>query len=178
MEIFTETHKELAQERAKWLSNASQACSVVATLITTVAFATIASVPGGVHDHGDPVFQGKLAFNVFSASSFIALCFSSISVVMFLSILTSPYQDLDYSNHLPRKLIYGLASLFISIAAMFLSFFTGDLFVLDSKIKYVAYPIFILTLGVALPGFPVCYEFVKETVSKYPSRIYPHKLSF
>ncbi|XXG39654.1 hypothetical protein AAC387_Pa01g0559 [Persea americana] len=65
MEIFTETHKELAQERAKWLSNASQACSVVATLITTVAFATIASVPGGVHDHGDPVFQGKVAFNVF-----------------------------------------------------------------------------------------------------------------
>ncbi|XXG74415.1 hypothetical protein AAC387_Pa07g3142 [Persea americana] len=86
MEVFTETHLELAMQRAKWLSKASQSCSAVATLIISVVFATMATVPGGLiqeqQDRGLAVYKGKLAFNVFS-------------LIMFLDILTSPYQDSD-----------------------------------------------------------------------------------
>ncbi|KAJ8645542.1 hypothetical protein MRB53_007290 [Persea americana] len=69
MEVFTETHLELAMQRAKWLSKASQSCSIVATLIISMVFATMATVPGGLiqeqQDRGLPVYKGKLAFNVF-----------------------------------------------------------------------------------------------------------------
>eukprot|EP00268_Persea_americana_P068401 TRINITY_DN9527_c0_g1_i1.p1 TRINITY_DN9527_c0_g1~~TRINITY_DN9527_c0_g1_i1.p1 ORF type:complete len:119 (-),score=17.33 TRINITY_DN9527_c0_g1_i1:315-629(-) len=78
MKVFTETHLELAMQRAKWLRKESQSCSVVATLIISVVFATMATVPGGLtqeqQERGLPVYKGKLALNVFSVSS---LCFSS-----------------------------------------------------------------------------------------------------
>ncbi|KAJ8650522.1 hypothetical protein MRB53_003545 [Persea americana] len=81
--------------------------------------------------------QAGLQFNVFSVSTLSALCFSSISLVMFLNNLTSPYQDTDIGNYLANKLILALGFLFISIMPMFLSF-SGDLFVLDSKMKRLA----------------------------------------
>ncbi|XXG86059.1 hypothetical protein AAC387_Pa11g1035 [Persea americana] len=179
MEVFTKTHQELAKKWAKWLNNAAQSCSVVAALIIGVAFATVATVPGGlVQEHGFPVFHGKVAFNVFSVSSLLALCSSAVALIMFLGILTSPYQDSDFGNELTRKLIYGLASLFISIAAMFLSFFSGDLFVLDRKIKYMAYPLFIITTCGTLAGFPLYYEIARQMITDFPVRSYPNKLAF
>lgn len=179
IEIFTKTHQELANERKKWLSNTAESCSVVATLITTVAFATTAAVPGGLmENNGSPVFQGKPPFHIFTISSIAALCFSAASLILFLGILTSPYQELDFGNQLPKKLIYGLASLFISIASMFVSFFSGYFFVLDSSIKNVIYPIFIVTSCVALKGFPLYFEFIKQTMAPIPVRTYPNKLSF
>ena len=45
-EIFTKDHSDLLKEGGKWLNNTSSSCSVVATLIATVAFATSATVPG------------------------------------------------------------------------------------------------------------------------------------
>ena len=154
----------------------------VATLIISVVFATKVTVPGGLiqeqQDHGLPVYRGKLAFNVFSVSSLSALCFSSISLIMFLNILTSPYQESDIGNNLANKLILGLGFLFISIMAMFLSFFSGDLFVLDSKMKYIAYPIYVLTSCVVLAGFPLYSEIVKMVVTGIPTSTRQHTTSF
>lgn len=178
MELFIETHEEPTREWAKWLNNAAQSCSVVAALIISVVFVSITTVPGGlVQDQGPPVYRGKLAFDVYSVSSLLALSSSSISLIMFLGILTSPYQDSDFENELARKWIYGLASLFISIEAMFLSFFTGDQFVLDSKIRFIAYPIFVLTSCVALVGFPF-YSEVWQIITDLPIRNYPSTLAF
>ena len=44
--IFTKTHKELASRAAEWLNKTSEACSLVAALIATVAFSTAATLPG------------------------------------------------------------------------------------------------------------------------------------
>eukprot|EP00268_Persea_americana_P068404 TRINITY_DN9527_c0_g1_i4.p1 TRINITY_DN9527_c0_g1~~TRINITY_DN9527_c0_g1_i4.p1 ORF type:complete len:143 (-),score=21.74 TRINITY_DN9527_c0_g1_i4:85-513(-) len=139
----------------------------VATLIISVVFATKVTVPGGLiqeqQDHGLPVYRGKLAFNVFS-------------LIMFLNILTSPYQDSDIGNNL-AKLILALGFLFISIMAMFLSF-SRDLFVLDSKMKYIAYPTYVLTSSVVLAGFPLYSEIVKMVVTGIPTSTRPRKIPF
>lgn len=88
--IFSATHQKLLKEGGEWLTNTSESCSVVAALIATVAFATSATVPGGVKsDSGRPTLENQPAFSIFAISSLIALCFSVTSVVMFLAILTS-----------------------------------------------------------------------------------------
>ena len=45
-EIFTEAHSDLVKRGGKWLNSTSTSCSLVSTLIATIAFATSATVPG------------------------------------------------------------------------------------------------------------------------------------
>ncbi|KAH9729698.1 ANK REP REGION domain-containing protein [Citrus sinensis] len=176
-DVFTETHKELVQAGGQWLTNTSESCSVVAALIATVAFATSATVPGGVkEDSGEPTLENQPAFNVFAISSLVALCFSVTAVVMFLAILTSRYQEGDFRSDLPGKLLLGLTSLFVSIASMLVSFCAGHFFVLREKLKYAAFPVYAVTcLPVtlfAIAQFPLYFDLIWATFKKVPQRSY------
>jgi hypothetical protein len=98
-------------------------CMIVATLIATVMFAAAITVPGGNDQNiGTPIFLRRNWFMVFFISDAIALCFSSTSIVFFLSILTSHYRENDFLKSLPLKLILGLATLFISMTGMMVAF--------------------------------------------------------
>ncbi|XP_058086692.1 ankyrin repeat-containing protein ITN1-like [Magnolia sinica] len=176
-ETFTETHKKLIKQGGNWLTNTSQSCSVVAALIATVAFATATALPGGVNqENGSPTLEGKPAFEVFAISSLIALCLSVTSLIMFLAILTSRYQERDFARDLPVKLIIGLTSLFISIASMLVSFCAGHFFVLKDKLKYASYPLYGLTcLPVtffALAQFPLYIDLLRSIIKHVPQRTY------
>lgn len=176
-EVFTDTHRELVKDGGTWLTNTSQSCSVVATLIATVAFASATTVPGGVkQDRGTPTLEGKPAFDVFAICSLVALCFSVTSLTMFLSILTSRYQVSDFHYSLPTKLILGLTSLFVSIASMLVSFCAGHFFVLAEQLKYAAYPVYAITcLPVtlfAVAQFPLYLDLLKSTMAPVPKRSY------
>lgn len=176
-EIFTKTHESLVKDGGKWLTNTSQSCSVVAALIATVAFASATTVPGGVEQNtGFPTLQGQPAFDAFAIAALIALCFSVTSLIMCLSILTSRYQEMDFENDLPTKLILGLTSLFMSIAAMLVSFCAGHFYVIEKKLKYAAFPIYAITcLPVtffAVAQFPLYLDLIRATVVKVPERTY------
>ncbi|KAG6676733.1 hypothetical protein I3842_15G166100 [Carya illinoinensis] len=176
-DMFTETHQELVKNGGEWLTNTSESCSVVAALIATVAFATASTVPGGVkQDTGTPTLENQPAFDVFAISSLVALCFSVTSVIMFLSILTSRYQEIDFGSDLPRKLLVGLTSLFVSIASMLASFCAGHFFVLKDNLKYAAFPVYAVTcLPVtffAVAQFPLYFDLLWATFKKVPQRSY------
>ncbi|KAJ9696071.1 hypothetical protein PVL29_008362 [Vitis rotundifolia] len=176
-EIFTKSHADLVEKGGEWLNNTSNSCSVVAALIATVAFATSATVPGGVKEGlGVPTLENQPAFNVFSIASLIALCFSVTAVVMFLAILTSRHQEKDFGSDLPKKLLFGLSSLFISIAAILVSFCAGHFFVLKDELKYYAFPIYAVTcLPVtffAVMQFPLYLDLIWATFKKVPQRSY------
>ncbi|KAL7126651.1 hypothetical protein ABFS83_14G201700 [Erythranthe nasuta] len=176
-EIFSESHQKLLKEGGEWLTSTSESCSVVAALIATVAFATSATVPGGVKsDIGTPTLENQPAFSIFAIASLIALCFSVTSVVMFLAILTSRYQERDFGKDLPRKLLVGLTSLFVSIASMLVSFCAGHFFVLKKKLQYAAFPVYAVTcLPVtffAVAQFPLYFDLVRATFRKVPQRSY------
>ncbi|KAB1220409.1 hypothetical protein CJ030_MR3G009869 [Morella rubra] len=158
-EVFTETHKELVKSGGEWLTKTSESCSVVAALIATVAFATSATIPGGVKsDTGTPLLERKPAFDTFAISSLIALCFSVTALVMFLAILTSRFQPKDFGTDLPRKLLIGLTSLLLSIAAVLISFCAGHFFVLKHRLGYWALPVYAVA---CLPiSFYACAVFV------------------
>ncbi|XP_050364603.1 uncharacterized protein LOC126783223 [Argentina anserina] len=176
-DIFTETHTEIVKDGGSWLTNTSQSCSVVAALIATVAFATASTVPGGTNENnGKPTLENQPAFDIFGIASLVALCFSVTSMVMFLAILTSRYQERDFGKDLPRKLLFGLTSLFLSISSMLISFCAGHFFVLKDKLKYAAFPVYAIScLPVsffAIAQFPLYVDLVWATFKKVPQRTY------
>ncbi|CBI28745.3 unnamed protein product, partial [Vitis vinifera] len=174
-EIFTESHKELVREGGKWLNNTSNSCSVVATLVTTVAFATTATIPGGFKENSsEPTLEHHPGFLVYAISSLIALSFSVTSVVTFLAILTSRYQVKDFGRGLPRKLLLGLTSLFISIGAMLVCFCAGHFFLLKNVLKQTAFPVYaVACLPVtffAVAQFPFYFDLIWAIFKKVPQR--------
>ncbi|XP_059625907.1 uncharacterized protein LOC132268976 isoform X2 [Cornus florida] len=176
-EVFTKSHSKLLKEGGKWLTSTSKSCSVVAALIATVAFATSTTVPGGVmKGKGTPTLERETPFSIFAISSLIALCFSVTSMIMFLAILTSRYQERDFGVGLPRKLLVGLTSLFISITAMLISFCAGHFFVLKDKLKFAAFPVYLVTclpvIFFAAAQFPLYFDLIRATSRKVPQRSY------
>ncbi|XP_072952104.1 uncharacterized protein [Typha angustifolia] len=174
-ELFMDTHKELVKVTDDWLVKTSESCSVVAALIAGVAFASAATVPGGLNQSsGEPILSGETTFQVFAFSSLVALCFSVTSLIMFLTILMSRYQEEDFTKSLPRKLLFGLTSLFTSIAAMLVSFCAGDFFVVLKKLKFAAFPIYAVMLFpislFAIANFPLYVNLIWATIADLPVR--------
>ncbi|XP_058093535.1 ankyrin repeat-containing protein ITN1-like [Magnolia sinica] len=176
-EVFTETHEDLVKEGSTWLINTSQSCSIIAALIATVAFATSATVPGGLRqDKGEPVLEGQPIFDVFAITSLVALCFSITSLTIFLTILTSRYRESDFESVLPWRLIFGLTTLFLSLATMLVSFCAGHFFVLKKELKLAALPVYVVACFpitiFAFIQFPLYFDLCKSTFTHTPKRTY------
>ncbi|KAJ0014013.1 hypothetical protein Pint_21593 [Pistacia integerrima] len=131
-ELFTTTHAGLQKDGEKWMRNTASQCMLVATIIATVVFQAAFTVPGGVNDaggnnnlEGTPTHRGNVVFRIFVMTDIIALSSSSISILMFLSILTSRYAQDNFFRSLPVKLVIGLLTLFVSIATMMLAFISS-----------------------------------------------------
>ena len=115
-DLFTTEHENLRRDGEKWMKDTANNCMLVATLITTVVFTTAFTVPGGNNqDTGIAIFHTTKWFRVFFISDAIALVFSSSSILMFLSILTSRFTEMDFLVSLPSKLVLGLTTLFFPI---------------------------------------------------------------
>nr|XP_043622722.1 uncharacterized protein LOC122594311 [Erigeron canadensis]XP_043622723.1 uncharacterized protein LOC122594311 [Erigeron canadensis] len=132
-ELFTNEHKDLVLKGEEWMKGTASQCMVVAALIATIVFAAAFTVPGGYHqDNGIPVFHSKATFIVFVVADAISLFSSTASILIFLAILTSRYAERDYYESLPRKLMFGLLTLFLSITTMTVAF-SVSFFVLYHK---------------------------------------------
>ncbi|XP_062162606.1 ankyrin repeat-containing protein ITN1-like [Alnus glutinosa] len=132
-EIFIKTHANLQKNGEKWMKVTANYCMLVATLIATVIFAAAFTVPGGSDEKtGIPNFLRRTWFKVFFISDAIALCSSSTSIVIFLSILTSRYTEEDFLVSLPSKLVFGLVTLFISMMGMMVAFIATYILVYTS----------------------------------------------
>ncbi|KAL6331499.1 hypothetical protein AAG906_011439 [Vitis piasezkii] len=168
MEIFTETHKQLIKEGGEWLLKTSDSCSVVAALIAT-------------HRKRKPVLENDLAFQVFSISSLVSLCFSVTALIMFLLILSSRYQVSEFKMGLPKKLLLGISSLLISIAAVLVSFCTGHFFILNDQLRSVAVPIYAVTCLpatiFALGQLPLYIDLICAIFTKVPVALYNGKFA-
>ncbi|XP_071921429.1 uncharacterized protein [Coffea arabica] len=140
--LFTQEHKALLKSGERWMKDTASSCMLVATLITTVMFAAIFTVPGGNNnDTGTPIFLKDKAFIIFSISDALALFSSVTSILMFLSILTSRYAEVDFMETLPKRLIIGLMTLFFSIASMLIAFSASFSIVHGHKIAWIIIPV-------------------------------------
>ncbi|KAJ0789376.1 putative ankyrin repeat-containing domain, PGG domain, ankyrin repeat-containing domain superfamily [Helianthus annuus] len=76
-----------------------------AALVTKAAF----TLPGGYNQNtGIPFFRNKPSLLIFVISDAVSLISSTASILIFLSMLTSSYAELDLLESLPEKLMFGL----------------------------------------------------------------------
>ncbi|KAJ8641554.1 hypothetical protein MRB53_018248 [Persea americana] len=144
-EVFSRCHKDLAKNGEKWLMRTANSCSLVATLIATVAFTSAYTVPGGPNQKtGHPLLLDHPAFLFFTISDTISLSFALTSVVVFLSIMTSRFHEQDFHLTLPLMLVAGLTSLFLAVSAMMVSFAATLVLMITQKLQQAAIPIFLV----------------------------------
>ncbi|XP_048328506.1 uncharacterized protein LOC125422093 [Ziziphus jujuba] len=178
-EFFRRTHSKLLKEAQDWLKRTSESCSAVAVLIATVAFAAAYTVPGGSNqDTGVPILLHDPFFLVFTVMDVLSLASSLTSVVMFLSILTSPFQLQDFHYSLPRKLTLGFTFLFFSVAVTMLAFAATIVLIIHLKKRWITTLIyglaFLLVTVFALLQFPLYLAFM-DTM-KYSWKMVKHSL--
>ncbi|XP_042518614.1 uncharacterized protein LOC122091996 isoform X2 [Macadamia integrifolia] len=169
--LFTEEHKDLVKEGATWLKETSTQCMVVATLITTIMFQAVFTVPShtAVGEEPNNYIQGKFPI-IFVISNIMALCSSVASMLMFLAIITSRYAEEDFLSTLPRMLMLGLLFLFFSIVGMMVAFVSAILFMLRFEVRlWGSFPIvFLASIPVtiyALVEFPLFIQLMFTTSS-------------
>lgn len=164
-EVFIRTHKCLVSEGATWLTSIAGSFSLVAVLIATVAFTMATAIPG-VTD----LLRRETAFKILAISSLVALSFSVTFLVMFLSILTSRCDVSDFRMDLPWKLIVGLSSLYVSLAAILVSFCASHFLLLGGKAKNAAlYAIVSLPVAFfAVAQLPLYVDLMYSTLTKVP----------
>ncbi|XP_028059655.1 ankyrin repeat-containing protein NPR4-like [Camellia sinensis] len=166
--VFTKEHKKLVEEGEKWMKDTANSCTIAAALIATIAFAAVITVPGGTNGtNGVPVFSKANAFIVFIISDAISLFTSTVSLLMFLSILTSRYAEGDFLYVLPKRLIIGLVTLFMSITTMILAFSSTLYLVFGNNKEWTLIPVAALAClpvtSFAFLQFPLLVDLISST---------------
>ncbi|XP_059633230.1 protein ACCELERATED CELL DEATH 6-like [Cornus florida] len=165
--VFSEEHKDLVSEGEKWMKETANSCTIAAALIATVVFAAAITVPGGNNADGLPMFSKQIGFIIFAVSDAISLFTSTASLLMFLSILTSRYAEQDFLYSLPKRLIIGLVTLFLSITSMMITFSATLYLVFGHRKGWILIPVAALaclpvTLFVSLQ-FPLLVDVISST---------------
>jgi len=148
-ELFKEQHAKLLEKAERWIKETSQSCSAVAVLVATVVFTAAYTVPGGNDQRGHPVFLHSPFFLFFTIMDVVSLASSLTYIVMFLSILTSPFKQENSLKSLPQKLMIGFTLLFLSMTTTMLSF-TATIFLINHFEKK-ALTVTLINIAVLLP---------------------------
>ncbi|XP_022030419.1 uncharacterized protein LOC110931330 [Helianthus annuus] len=121
--VFTREHQDLLKQGEIWLKKTAESCSITAALIVTAVFAAAITVPGGSNqESGIPLFEKEIFFTIFAASNALSLFTGTTALLLFLSILTARSSEKDFRVILPRGLILGLLTLFLSTISMLVAF--------------------------------------------------------
>jgi hypothetical protein len=148
-ELFKEQHVELLEKAERWIKETSQSCTAIAILVATVVFTAAYTVPGGNDQRGHPIFLHSPFFLFFTIMDVVSLVSSLTYVLMFLSILTSPFKQENFLKSLPRKLMIGFTLLFLSMTTTMLSF-TATIFLINPFEKK-ALTVTLINIAVLLP---------------------------
>ncbi|XP_076960579.1 uncharacterized protein LOC143636995 [Bidens hawaiensis] len=121
--VFRKEHKDLGQKGEEWMKKTADSYTITAALIITIVFAGAITVPGGNNgETGKAILETKPSFIIFAVSDAISLFTSTTSLLLFLSILTARCAEDDFLYKLPKRLILGLAMLFMSVTTMMIAF--------------------------------------------------------
>ncbi|GJT34828.1 ankyrin repeat family protein [Tanacetum coccineum] len=166
--VFRKEHKELRKDGEEWMKKTADSYTITAALIITIVFAAAITVPGGNDSAtGKPIYQTKSSLIIFAISDAISLFTSTTSLLLFLSILTARYADEDFLYKLPKRLIFGLVMLFVSVTSMMITF-SAALYIMFGQGKpWILIPIAALA---CLPiasfvtlQFPLLVELISST---------------
>ncbi|KAJ6416346.1 hypothetical protein OIU84_002240 [Salix udensis] len=172
-ECFEIAHEEKLEKAQLWIKETSQSCSTVAALVSTVVFAAAYTVPGGSDEKGKPIFINSPYFLIFTVTDVVSLASSLTSLVMFLSLLTSPFELQEFHTSLPRKLIVGLFFLFFSVLTTMISFGATILILIQTERELTT---LLLSIASFLPVFVFGILQFRMFVSFLSSTLNIHKI--
>ncbi|KAI3921416.1 hypothetical protein MKW98_013350 [Papaver atlanticum] len=170
-QVFTREHKDLVKKGEAYMIRTAESCLVVATLVATVAFAAIFTVPGGnFSDSGDPIFLGRKSFIGFMVVDAIALLNSTTSILVFLSVLVGSYAEADFEMILPTKLVFGLGSLIFSVVSVIIAFNIAFDIILGSRYGWAPFLIAGFTFASVFVYLGLLMNLQKELIGFYRVR--------
>ncbi|KAF5956517.1 hypothetical protein HYC85_003742 [Camellia sinensis] len=153
--VFTKEHKKLVEEGEKWMKDTANSCTIAAALIATIAFAAVA-----------PMAQMA---SQFSQKQTHLLCNLSVHIhrVSINVILTSRYAEGDFLYVLPKRLIIGLVTLFMSITTMILAFSSTLYLVFGNNKEWTLIPVAALAClpvtSFVFLQFPLLVDLISST---------------
>ncbi|XP_074580795.1 uncharacterized protein LOC141837256 [Curcuma longa] len=119
-EVFSESHKEMLKGCKSQLVEMGKTC---AGLLAAVVFASSFSIPGEKDEKtGNPVYMDRLAFKIFSHTYVIGLSCAATSLILFLSLVISPYKEQQFRRAIPTKYFLACLSFVMALLALLLSF--------------------------------------------------------
>lgn len=118
-ELFDENHKAMVLKEKEQLMEIGKTYS---SLVAVVVFASSFSIPGDKDANNNPIFLHRTAFKVFSHAYVLGLSCASTALVLFLSLLTSPYRVQDFRFSIPTKFIFANVSFFLALVALLVAF--------------------------------------------------------
>ncbi|KAM0036915.1 putative ankyrin repeat-containing domain, PGG domain, ankyrin repeat-containing domain superfamily [Helianthus debilis subsp. tardiflorus] len=168
--VFTREHQDLLKQGEIWLKKTAESCSITATLIVTVVFAAAITVPGGSNqESGIPLFKKEIFFTIFAASNALSLFTGTTALLLFLSILTARSSEKDFRVILPRRLIFGLLTLFLSTISMLVAFGAILFLVFCDKRPWMLAPICVSAclpiLVIVTIKLPLLVDLIQSTYS-------------
>ncbi|GKV34087.1 hypothetical protein SLEP1_g42506 [Rubroshorea leprosula] len=177
-QVFAREHKGLFKGAEDWKKQLAKSYIIVGTLIITVMFAAAFTLPGGNNQtEGFPIFKDKPAFMVYIISDAISLFAAAASVLIFLGLLTSRCDLEDFPKSIPNKLMGGLSTLFISLAAMMVAFCSA-IFLMQENRWWIIMPSALLAgIPVSLSAWLQFPLLVEIYVLTYRSPIFEEKTS-
>ncbi|GLT26498.1 hypothetical protein SLA2020_015600 [Shorea laevis] len=150
-QVLAREHKALLKEAEDWMKGLANSYIIVGALIITIMFAAAFTLPGGNDEHeGFPIFKNKAAFMSYIISDAISLFAATASVIIFLGFLTSRYRMEDFHKSIPRKLMAGLSTLFISLAAVMIAFCSALLLILENRWWIIIPSVLLASIPVSL----------------------------
>ncbi|KAJ0599264.1 putative PGG domain-containing protein [Helianthus annuus] len=140
--VFEREHADLMKQGENWTKTTAESCSITAALIVTVVFAAAITVPGGSNqESGIPLLKKQIAFTIFAVTNAFSLFTAATALLLFLSILTTRFSEKDFLVSLPRRLIFGLFTLFLSTTSMVVAFGAISYLVFCDHRPYMLAPI-------------------------------------
>ncbi|KAG6495000.1 hypothetical protein ZIOFF_042790 [Zingiber officinale] len=119
-EVFSENHKQMVKNCKNQLMEMGKTC---AGLVAAVVFASSFSIPGEKDDKtGNPVYMNRLPFKIFSHTYVIGLSCATTSLVLFLSLVISPYREQQFRRAIPTKYFLACLSFAMALLALLVSF--------------------------------------------------------
>ncbi|KAG6498986.1 hypothetical protein ZIOFF_038742 [Zingiber officinale] len=119
-EVFSESHKEMLHSCKNQLTEMGKTC---AGLVAAVVFASSFSIPGEKDDKtGNPVYMNRLPFKIFSHTYVIGLSCAATSLVLFLSLVISPYKEQQFRRAIPTKYFLACLSFAMALLALLVAF--------------------------------------------------------
>ncbi|GKU91058.1 hypothetical protein SLEP1_g4982 [Rubroshorea leprosula] len=177
-QVLAREHKSLLKEAEDWMKGLANSYIIVGALIVTIMFAAAFTLPGGNDENkGFPIFKNKAAFLVYIISDAISLFAAAASVIIFLGFLTSRYNMEDFQTSIPKKLMAGLSTLFVSLAAMMIAFCSAIFLMLENRWWIIIPSVLLAGIPVSLFAWLQFPLLVEIYVLTYRSPIFSEKRS-